>query len=53
MTRLSLYDPGMQPTGGDYASPEAAIQALQAGRYPNYTDALISTSRPHHSCGEP
>ena len=43
MTRLNLYDSGMRPTSAQYYSPEAAIQALQSGLYPNYTDASIIT----------
>lgn len=43
MTHLSLYDPGMVSKKVEYDSPEAAIQALQSGLYPHYTDANIVT----------
>ncbi len=49
MTRLSLYDPGMQPKKVEYDSSEVAIQALQSGIYPHYTDAtLITNGRTTH-----
>lgn len=43
ITRLNLYDPGMRPKSAEYDSAEAAIQALQSGQHPNYTDAAILT----------
>lgn len=57
MTRLNLYDAGQHPQRVEYDSTEAAIQALQTGQHPNYTDAILSqdgkvTHTAHRELGE-
>lgn len=42
MIQLNLYDPGMAAITAHHETLAAAVEALQKGAYPNYTDALLS-----------